>query len=158
MIGPEQFTALFDSREKHRLDLSPLRTEQVTLTTGDYTVKGLEHVVAIERKSEGDLLACVGRERERFEREVQRLLAFPVRALVVESSWKAMEAGLWRGRIMPNQAIGSLLGWQAMGLPVLMLDSHERCGRYVSRLLYTVARRRWRENQQLLSTLGDSHE
>jgi hypothetical protein len=35
----------------------------------------LEHVVAIERKSLGDLIGCIGVERERFDRVVQRLLA-----------------------------------------------------------------------------------
>ena len=97
-LKPENIIALVDSREQRPLNLEPLRYEAATLTTGDYTIKGLEHVVAIERKSEGDLLACVGRERERFDREIQRLMAFPVRALVVESSWEAMEIGEWRSK------------------------------------------------------------
>src|SRR5437763_1557404 len=80
-------TALIDSREQLPLCLDPLRVEPGTLATGDYSVKGLEHVVAIERKSAEDMLSCVGRERGRFDREIQRLLAYPVRAIVVESSW-----------------------------------------------------------------------
>ena len=93
---PEQVTAVIDTREQSPLDLSPLTTIRKTLVTGDYSVLGLESIVAIERKSLTDLVACTGVERGRFEREVKRLLAYPVRALVVEASWEGMEAGRWR--------------------------------------------------------------
>ncbi len=43
------------------------------------------------------------------------------------------------------ERLGSLLGWVEMGLPVIMAGDHERAGRYVARLLFTCARRRWRE-------------
>lgn len=149
-IGPDQVTAVVDTREQLPLDLSPLSTVSGTLVTGDYSVFGLEHVVSIERKSLPDLLACVGRGRERFDREVQRLLAYPVRALVVEATWSELEVGGWRSQIKPSAVIGSVLGWVASGLPVLMPGDHERAGRYVSRLLFTAARRRWREARALV--------
>lgn len=150
-LSAESVVAVIDKREQRPLNVSPLQSVLGTLTTGDYSVRGLEHVIAIERKSLDDLLGCVGTERERFDREVQRLLAYPCRALVVKSIWPAIEAGGWRSKISPNAAIGSLLGWVAMGLPVIMADDHERAGRYVSRLLFTAARRRWREARALLA-------
>ncbi len=150
-IEPEQITAVIDTREQIPLDLAPLRSEPGTLTTGDYSIRGLEHLVAIERKSLPDLLQCIGKHRARFEREIQRLLAFPARVLVVESTWSDIERGEWRGKVIPSAAIGSLLGWVAMGLPVIMASDHRRAGQYVSRLLYTVARRRWRESRQLIT-------
>lgn len=139
--------ALVDTREQNPLDLSPLRTERATLVTGDYTIKGLERQIAIERKSLSDLVGVIGRDRERFEREVQRLLAYPVRALVVESDWTEIEMRQWpaKSRIAPSHVVGSLLGWQALGLPVLMAGNHRRAGKLVARLLYISARRRWRE-------------
>lgn len=148
-LQPESVTAVVDRREQRPLDLSPLRTMSGTLATGDYSVKGLEHVVAVERKEIGDLISCVGCERERFDREVQRLLAYPVRALVVEATWQQIERGQWRSNVAPAAAVGSLLGWIAAGLPVIMTGTHERAGRYVSRMLYTAARRRWREARAL---------
>lgn len=153
MIHPEQVTAIVDTREQAPLDLSPLRVEVGTLPTGDYSIRGMEHLVAIERKSLPDLLACVGRERGRFDREVQRLLAYPTRALVVEATWAVIEMGAWtNSRIKPAAAIGSLLGWIELGLPVVLAGDHERAGKYVARLLYTAARRRWRE----LRAFGES--
>jgi ERCC4-type nuclease len=149
-LRPEQVTAIVDTREQHPLDLAPLQAVSGTLPTGDYSIRGLEHVAAIERKSLPDLLGCVGVERERFEREVQRLLAFPVRALVVEATWPDLERGEWRSKVTPAAALGSVLGWIARGLPVVMAGDHERAGRYVSRLLFTAARRRWRESRALV--------
>jgi ERCC4-type nuclease len=148
-LRPEQVCAIIDTREQLPLDLAPLQTTTATLTTGDYSAVGLEKVVAIERKSLADLLACVGQNRDRFDREVMRLLAFPVRALVVEATWADVEAGGWHSKVTPEAAVGSLLGFIATGLPVIMAGDHERAGRYVARLLFLTARRRWRELRAL---------
>jgi DNA excision repair protein ERCC-4 len=154
---PEAITAIIDTREQRPLDLAPLQTITETLSTGDYSVHGLENVIAVERKGLSDLLSCVGVDRDRFEREVQRLMAYPVRALVVESSWQELEVGGWRSKVKPASVVGSLLGWSAMGLPIVMATNHERAGRYVSRMLYIAARRRWREARSLvIGTTGDS--
>ncbi len=158
-LKPETVVAIVDTREQLPLDLSPLRCEPSTLDTGDYSLKRLERVVAIERKSLPDLLGCIGRDRERFDREVQRLLAYPVRALIVESTWPDLERGEWRSKITPAAAIGSCLGWIAAGLPIIMAGDHERAGRYTSRLLFTAARRRWRESREFLGlTVGVGRE
>lgn len=148
-LKPEAVVAVIDTRERQPLDLSPLQTVTATLSTGDYSVRGLESIVAVERKSLPDLLGCIGQHRERFDREVQRLLAYPVRAIVVEASWVALEAGEWRSQVTPAAAVGSVLGWIAAGVPVLLAGDHERAGRDVGRLLFTAARRRWREARAL---------
>ncbi len=153
-LKPEHVVAVVDTREQRPWNLAPLRSVTDTLATGDYTIRGLEHVVCIERKSLADLLSCVGRERARFDREVQRLLAYPTRALVVESTWKEIEVGEWRNQVHPSAVIGSLLGWIGRGLPVIMAGDHCRGGKYASRLLFTVARRRWREFRTLADNLS----
>jgi len=152
-LKPEMVVAVIDSREQLPLNLVPLQVEVKCLDTGDYSVRGLESIIAIERKSLGDLLGCIGGDRKRFDKEVQRLLAYPTKALVVESAWAEIEAGNWRSKITPQAAIGSLLGWIATGIPIIMAGDHERAGRYVSRLLFTAARRRWKENQTIMSKL-----
>jgi DNA excision repair protein ERCC-4 len=154
-LKPENVTAICDTREQLPLDLSPLRVERGTLATGDYGLAAAPSLCAIERKSAEDMLACIGRERERFDREIHRLLAYPVRAVVVEAGWRFFEAGEWRGNITPNAAIGSLLGWIAAGVPIVMAYDHERAGRFVSRMLFTAARRRWREARALVTTITE---
>jgi len=117
------------------------------LSTGDYSVLGLESIVALERKSLPDLISCVGINRERFEKEIQRLLAYETRAIIVESTWSALELGEWRGQITPSQALGSVLGWIARGIPIIMAGTPAEAGKFASRLLFLAARRRWRELQ-----------
>ena len=68
---------IVDSREQSPFSFKGPRYEDVTvevgtLTVGDYSLAGLTDKVAVERKSLPDLVACLGRERERFERELQR--------------------------------------------------------------------------------------
>ena len=153
-LQPAQVTAVIDTREQIPLDLTPLQTVAGTLTTGDYSVLGLESIVAVERKSLGDFLACCGGERERFQRQVDRLMGVPIRALVIETTWPEIEAGEWRSKITPASAIGSLVGWIAQGLPVIMVGDHARAGRYTAKLLFTAARRRWREARALVATVN----
>ena len=153
-LTPDQVTAVIDQDEEIPFDVTPLRSVTKHLTTGDYSILGLEKVVAIERKSLGDYLACVGGERDRFQRQVDRLMAFPVRALVIETTWPQLEAGDWRRQVTPESAIGTLIGIIAQGLPVLLAGDHARAGRYTSRLLFTAARRRWREARALVATVN----
>ena len=156
--SPESIVAVIDSREKLPLNLSPLQSERGTLTTGDYSLRHLEHVVAIERKSLPDLLACVGVERERFQREIDRLRAFPSAALVIESSWEEIELGCWRSKVSPASVTGSLIGWSMQGLPVHLVGDHQRAGVHVSRMLFLVARRRYREARSLLNGAMEREE
>jgi ERCC4-type nuclease len=153
-VEPAQLTAVIDTREQHPLDLAPMKSVRGTLTTGDYSVVGLESVVSVERKSLTDLLGCVGGDRERFDREVQRLLAYPVRALIIEATWGDLEAGNWQSKITPAAAIGSVLGWIAAGLPVVLAGDHGRAGRFAARLLVIAARRRWREARALVDGIA----
>ena len=150
----ESVTAIVDTREQQPVTLAPLLSVTRTLNLADYSYIGGEHICRIERKSESDLLACVGRERERFDRECERLRAYETRAIVIESTWSELEAGQWRSQITPKQAVGSCLGWIASGVPIIMAGNHERAGQYIARLLFTSARRRWRESRALIAHLS----
>ena len=88
---------------------------------------------------------------------MQRLLAYPTRALIVESSWGEIELGQWRGKVKPQAVIGSLLGWIAAGLPVVLIDNHAAAGKYTSRLLFIAARRRWREARSLVKSVENGN-
>jgi DNA excision repair protein ERCC-4 len=152
-LRPEDVTAVQDTREQTPLNLAPLKTVVGTLHCGDYSVAGLTNSIAIERKSLSDLIGCVGRERERFEKEIQRLLAYETRAIIVEATWSQLHMPNWRGQITPAQAQGAVLGWIASGVPILFCDNHTLAGQTVARLLYLAARRRWRELQSFLPNL-----
>jgi DNA excision repair protein ERCC-4 len=151
-LKPEQLVGIIDTREQTPVQLE-FPSTRGTLSTGDYSIQGLEHVIAIERKSLSDLLGCIGTERERFERELQRMLAYPTRAVVVESEWDIIEAGEWSSRVTPASAIGSILAWMTMGIPFIFAGTHERAGIVISRMLFIAARRRYRENRSLMANI-----
>lgn len=144
-LRPEDITAIVDPREQRPWALTPLKTEVATLYTGDYSVKGLENVIAIERKSLEDIIGCVGQNRERFEHCIKRMLAYPVRAVIVEATWADLEGGAWRSKISPASAVGSVLGWVARGIPFQFAGDASKASTMAARLMFIAARRRWEE-------------
>lgn len=152
-LATDSVVAVRDTREQTGIDLEPMPVVEGTLSTGDYSVRGLERIVAVELKgSLSDLLGCVGRDRDRFEREVQRLLAYPVRGLVCCTTWSEVESGDWRGKLTPEQVEAAIVGWSARGLPIFLVGNRARAGRLVKRLLHTAARRRYEEARTLLKS------
>lgn len=88
---------IIDTREVSNgrpLDFGDLPTEVVTLHTGDYSAVGLKGVFRVEWKTLGDLLTCIGQDRERFTKQISRLRAFPHRSLVVGCSYKHLTEGV----------------------------------------------------------------
>jgi ERCC4-type nuclease len=168
-LKPENIVAIIDSREwaAHQddpgyvpLDLGPLAWEKGTLRAGDYSVRGLEHVVSIERKAFGDFLACVGGERERFEECVQRMKAYPFRCIVIEATFPMIEKGVdpngnpWRSKVTPAAAYAAVMAW-GMKVGVCLAGNHVRAGRYVSDMLRLAAQNRWKESRRLLAVLDN---
>ena len=101
------FTVLIDDREGAPYaftglhadasdDRGPLYVPKrfARLKTGDYTIEGLEDLVAIERKSLEDLFGTLGQRREQFEAEHQRmaeiLAAGGEVVVVIESDWRTI--------------------------------------------------------------------
>lgn len=84
-----------------------------TLDTGDYSLAGLTDKVAVERKALSDLVACLGRERERFERELVRARALECFAVVVEGTWEELARGQYRSKLNPVAACQSVCAFMA---------------------------------------------
>jgi hypothetical protein len=62
-----------------------------------------------------DLIGCVSGDHERFEQDEERHLTFRVPILPVESTWEQLKSPApnslqWRGKVMRELVIGSLLG------------------------------------------------
>ena len=88
------FTVLYDDREKKTWDL-PYKIEKRRLTTGDYTIKGFEKVIAIEKKSGLiELLNDLANGyRPTFERFLKRLSKYPIKCIVVEDALNNVTIG-----------------------------------------------------------------
>ncbi|MGE4421494.1 MAG: ERCC4 domain-containing protein [Pseudodesulfovibrio sp.] len=99
-----------DSREQAPLDFTPYpcTVGMGTLDTGDYSVVGLEHLAAIERKSISDLVASVTRERPRFERELARARGLDLFAVVVEGTLEDVRSHNYRSQAKPHAVLQSI--------------------------------------------------
>jgi ERCC4-type nuclease len=120
------FTVVIDTREGHPWTFDgleadadrkyrPLIVPTVTagLKSGDYSIQGAEHLVAVERKSLADLYSTLGQQRERFERELVRLAAMEFAAVVVEAGWAAvLNDPPATSKLRPKTVYRSVLAWQ----------------------------------------------
>lgn len=152
-LKPADLTVIIDTREQVPFSF-PCKTEPGTLDTGDYSVKGFERVCRIERKSLPDLLGSLGKERKRFDAEIMRLLAYPVKALIIEASWKELRDGLWsihgRSRMHPNAVMGSLHAFAARGLPVIPAGNRASAETSAFAILWYGVKARWEEMRKVL--------
>lgn len=149
-IKPSDITIIVDTREQTPFAFEEwgFNTEVGTLKTGDYTVKGLESQVVVERKSLADLLGCIGKGRQRFERELTRMKEFKSRAVVVSASEKEIEAGNYHySRLTPKQVIGSYTGWMAWNIPFIFAEDHEKAAKRAAHFLWINAKRHLRINK-----------
>lgn len=144
-LKPEMLTVVIDTREQLPFDFTPMKWELGGLPTGDYSILGLEHKIALERKSFSDLLGCMGGGRERFDKEIQRLQSYEVRAIICEGSFDDIDSGNHRSQMHPNAIYGAILGWQAKGIPIIMAGSRERAQNMARQFLWIASNRFYKE-------------
>ena len=102
-----------DSREQEPLTFSRLQSVRGTLTTGDYSVVGLQELFAIERKTISDLVGCcIGQNRDRFERELHRLRGFRFKRLLIVGSEAEILKRDYRSNIKPAAVLGTLRAFE----------------------------------------------
>jgi hypothetical protein len=94
-----------------------------TLKTGDYSVVGMEDVLAFERKSMADAIASTMAGRERFLASCVRLATFRWRGILIEATYEDMKTpydlvdGVVSGA-HPNAVCGTLDAIEAkFGIP-----------------------------------------
>ena len=120
---------VIDSREQLPFAFSgkffeDVTTEAGSLTTGDYSLAGLTDLVAVERKSLDDLAQCLGRERDRFERELVRARGLDAFAVVIEGSFEDLAHGKYRSKLNPHSACQSVLSFSArLGITFIFAGS-----------------------------------
>ena len=121
-----------DSREQdgYRFDNAPLYANTVVergcLQTADYSLAGLTDKVGIERKSLQDAVQSLGRERDRFARELERARGLDCFALVIEADFASLAHHDYRGQLNAHAAVQSLAAFVARWrLPVIFAGSRE---------------------------------
>ena len=153
----ERITIVVDTREQ-----KPYQFEHATigaaLGCGDYSIKGFEDRVAVERKELNDLISCLTKTgRERFERELRRSRALEHFAIVVEANLSDLAAGRYRSDMTPEAVLQSIVTLSVRyGVPVWLCDSRELGQRVTESLLVKYARERCRDFYLLERDAGES--
>ena len=108
------FTIVCDTRERKPWLFSGYPGVAVvrgTLKNGDYSLPGFEDEVALERKSRQDLIGSLSAGRDRFEREMERLAALDLAAVLVEASAEDIAKGKFRGNMNPTSVFQTIFAW-----------------------------------------------
>lgn len=98
-----------------------------TLPVADYSVEGMEGVLALERKSLEDLVATLTANRARFFTMCEKLQDYRWRAIIVEGSYEDVKSPYPSSftDAHPNGISGSLDALEAkFGIPVIYTSRH----------------------------------
>jgi DNA excision repair protein ERCC-4 len=139
-----QPTIIIDTREQLPYDFAAEST-RAALKTGDYSLAGMESLVAVERKSLNDFVSCITTERGRFERELCRADHLDRFWIVIESSLTRIEQGLYRSKVNPESVLGTLAAWSNRHkVSFVFADNRQSAAKMTERLL----RHAWNEHQK----------
>ena len=123
--------ALVDTREQTPFPLAANHPiwfggeQRVTLEAGDYSVEGMERLLALERKSMADAIQSTMAGRARFIRACERLAGYRWKAILIEATYEDLKSSyLLDGEIPleahPNAVCGTLDAIEAkFGIPVI---------------------------------------
>ena len=124
----------------------PPLVEVATLASGDYSVKGLEDQVAIERKSLADAFGTFGQGRERFERELSRLAQMRFAAVMIEAPWEQIILQPPRqSKLNPKTVHASVVAWQVRFQTIHFWTCPNRV--FAERTTYRLLKRFWDDLQ-----------
>jgi DNA excision repair protein ERCC-4 len=142
---------LRDSREQLGYDFD--RFEGVTvhkaaLESGDYSLPGLDHIVAIERKELNDLINCLCHDRDRFKKELHRLRPYALKAVVVEGTLEDIARGRFKSQMTPQSALQSIFAFMVKYSIPFIFAGNRKGGEYATHALL------WKYRQELEKQLS----
>lgn len=128
-----------DTREQKPYDFTDFTDVELvkgTLPQGDYSIQGLENFVAVERKSLSDLAMCLGRDRDRFIRELLRARGMESFSIVCEGTWAALSKGQYPSRLNPESAKATVCAIMArLKIPIVFCGSRKEAESVTHNLL-----------------------
>lgn len=154
-------TIVVDTREQEPYSFPPARftTERRALPAGDYSLAGLEHQVAVERKTAEDFVHTVIRDRERFRRELLKLAEYDRACVVVEAGLDDILSGAYHSGAHPASVVGAALSIIVdYGVPVFFCSNRQCARRFVEEYLLRYHRRSEDSCQRQQQSIPESGE
>lgn len=131
---------LIDTREKLPFQFGDdIDTVKTKLEVGDYSLKGLEHLVSIERKSLDDFINSTIHNKRRFTQNLKDLTRMDHKAIVVEASLRDVFMHRYKSKTH-NQAVFGIVAaisgkWK---IPVFFWENHAYAQMMVEKYLRTL--------------------
>ena len=139
---------VIDTREQQAYSFEPDRadTTKAALPAGDYSLAGLETVVAVERKSLDDFVRSVIRDRRRFHNELKRLTSYDATCVVVEGSLPDVLSRRYTGGAHPHSVLGAAMSIIVdFHIPVFFCSNRPAARTFTQEFLLMFHERRCRE-------------
>ncbi len=138
-----------DTREQTPLEFPHLPSVRGTLATGDYGLDALPRQMCVERKSVADLIGSLSTDRARFERELERMAAFPFRRLLIIGHEFDLHSLLARRKASAASIIGSMRAIDATRCPVVWVQTPQRAAELVEAWAWYIWRDYWKPARKL---------
>jgi hypothetical protein len=123
------------------LVFSRLPSVRGTLTTGDYSGMGIEHLLSIEKKTISELPGIFTGDRERFERECIRLRGYRFKRLLIIGTRRQIEEQHYRSNVSPKAILHSLAAFECRyDMPVVFMADTEAAARQVESWVFWFCR------------------
>lgn len=139
-----KFTIVRDTREQEgkgwnfRASKNCAGVVREKLDVGDYSIKGLENIVCIERKTIGDLWSTLGLQKnyERFLREWDRAKNHRMKYLIIEGTLADVNRGYRWSKVHANLIHAKLFSLQVKhNVHVVFAGRQDVARAYVRKLL-----------------------
>jgi len=131
---------LIDTREKLPFQFGDdVDTVKTKLEVGDYSLKELEHLVSIERKSLDDFINSTIHNKRRFTQNLMDLTRMEHKAIVVEASLRDVFMHRYKSKTHHQVVFGMVAAissrWK---IPVFFWENHAYAQMMVEKYLKTI--------------------
>jgi ERCC4-type nuclease len=134
---------IIDTREQLPYNFDPIETVSQALKAGDYSIKGYESVIAVERKTIDDFVSSITHWRDRFMNEMAILAEYEQACIVVEANLRNTLTGEYRSQTHPNSVLGTSIAIELKyGVPVHFCSDRQAAQIWVKRYLSLFYQRR----------------
>jgi ERCC4-type nuclease len=146
------FTIIVDTREQTPWCFpEDQQVVRAGLPAGDYSIRGYEETIALERKSLNDLVSTVIHQRDRFFKELVKLKSYRRKLVVVEGDVSDIFELRYNSKAHPFSILGAIQNYHAIfNIPFVFWGSREYAERMALWWLQHIWKRtkRWAEKEK----------
>lgn len=136
----KNLTIIIDSHEPkdscYSFNSSLILTKRKKLRTGDYSLKGYEKKITIERKTLNDYVQTIIHRQKNFKKELQRMKNMDYAIIIVEADWSDLLNKKYNCNAKPSSVMGLtisiIINWQ---IPIYFLSNRQIAQWFVEKYL-----------------------